>query len=206
MSPPSNRAMLRKTLRAQLREVRRSLPAAQRIAAADALAQRLLALPMLAQTDPSAGGYVAGYWAMDGEIGLHALQLGLPKGWIYCLPILHPDGTLRFAPWHPGDSLVTNRYGIPEPDISPDAALRADAMTLVLLPLVGFDAHCHRLGMGGGWYDRSFAFRNTQPAPPWLVGVGFAAQQTDAIAHEYWDIRMDAICCENATYFREDHA
>ena len=206
MSPPSNRAMLRKTLRTRLREARRSLPAAQRIAAADALAQRLLALPMLAQTDPSAGGHVAGYWAMDGEIGLHAFQLRLPKGWIYCLPILHPDGTLRFAPWHPGDPLVTNRYGIPEPDISPDAALRADAMTLVLLPLVGFDAHCRRLGMGGGWYDRSFAFRNTQPAPPWLVGVGFAAQQTDAIAHEYWDIRMDAICCENATYCREDHA
>ena len=206
MSPPSNRAMLRKTLRAQLREVRRSLPAAQRIAAADALAQRLLALPMLAQTDPSTAGYAAGYWAMDGEIGLHAFQLRLPKGWIYCLPILHPDDTLRFAPWRPGDPLVTNRYGIPEPDISPDAALHADAMTLVLLPLVGFDAHCHRLGMGGGWYDRSFAFRNSQPAPPWLVGVGFAAQQTDAITHEQWDIRMDAICCENATYFREDRA
>mgnify|MGYP003614289059 FL=1 len=206
MSPPSNRALLRKTLRTQLRETRRSLPAAQRIAAADALAQRLLALPMLTQTDPSTAGYAAGYWAMDGEIGLHAFQLRLPKGWIYCLPILHPDDTLRFAPWRPGDPLVTNRYGIPEPDISPDAALHADAMTLVLLPLVGFDAHCHRLGMGGGWYDRSFAFRNAQPAPPWLVGVGFAAQQTDAIAHEQWDIQMDAICCENATYFREDHA
>ncbi|HRA57122.1 MAG TPA: 5-formyltetrahydrofolate cyclo-ligase [Thermomonas sp.] len=206
MSPPSNRALLRKTLRTQLRETRRSLPAAQRIAAADALAQRLLALPMLTQTDPSTAGYAAGYWAMDGEIGLHAFQLRLPKGWIYCLPILHPDDTLRFAPWRPGDPLVTNRYGIPEPDISPDAALHADAMTLVLLPLVGFDAHCHRLGMGGGWYDRSFAFRNSQPAPPWLVGVGFAAQQTDAITHEQWDIRMDAICCENATYFREDRA
>ena len=206
MSPPSNRALLRKTLRTQLRETRRSLPAAQRIAAADALAQRLLALPMLTQTDPSTAGYAAGYWAMDGEIGLHAFQLRLPKGWIYCLPILHPDDTLRFAPCRPGDPLVTNRYGIPEPDISPDAALHADAMTLVLLPLVGFDAHCHRLGMGGGWYDRSFAFRNSQPAPPWLVGVGFAAQQTDAITHEQWDIRMDAICCENATYFREDHA
>ena len=206
MSPPSNRALLRKTLRTQLRETRRSLPAAQRIAAADALAQRLLVLPMLTQTDPSTAGYAAGYWAMDGEIGLHAFQLRLPKGWIYCLPILHPDDTLRFAPWRPGDPLVTNRYGIPEPDISPDAALHADAMTLVLLPLVGFDAHCHRLGMGGGWYDRSFAFRNSQPAPPWLVGVGFAAQQTDAITHEQWDIRMDAICCENATYFREDRA
>ena len=191
----------RNALRRELRARRRALPAAARIAGADALATRLFALPFF-----PAKGYVAGYWAMDGEIGLHAFQLRLPKGWIYCLPILHPDGTLRFAPWHPGDSLVTNRYGIPEPDISPDAALRADAMTLVLLPLVGFDAHCHRLGMGGGWYDRSFAFRNTQPAPPWLVGAAFETQRLDAIAAEAWDVRLDAVCTEAATYLAGDPA
>ena len=201
MSPPSNRAELRKTLRTTLRERRRALPAQQRIQAADALAARVLVLPFFPAT-----GYVAGYWANDGEIGLHALQLRLPKGLIYCLPILHPDGSLRFAPWRAGDPLVTNRYGIPEPDVTADAALLPADMALVALPLVGFDAQCNRLGMGGGWYDRSFAFRNTQPAPPWLVGVGFAAQHTDAITPAHWDIRMDAICCENATYFREDHA
>ena len=201
VSTPSNRALLRKTLRAQLREARRSLPAAQRIAAAEALANRLLALPNF-----PTHGHVAGYWANDGEIGLHVFQLRLPPGLIYCLPILHPDGTLRFAPWCPGDPLVTNRFGIPEPDITPDAALHAKDMALIVLPVVGFDAQCRRLGMGGGWYDRSLAFRSTQPIPPMLVGAGFAAQQVNAIPHAAWDVPMDAICCESATYHCEDAA
>lgn len=197
MSLSSDRAALRKTLRAR----RRALPAATRIAAADALAGRLLALPFLPVT-----GYVAGYWAMDGEIGLHAFQMRLPAGLIYCLPLLHGDGTLRFAPWRAGDPLVTNRYGIPEPDATPDGALRAEDMAMLVLPLVGFDDACHRLGMGGGWYDRSLAFRHERPAPPWLVGAAFAAQRVEALPPAPWDVRLDAICCENATLIAEDIA
>ena len=188
----------RHALRRELRERRRALPAPTRIAAAEALADRLLALPVA-----SGSGHVAGYWAMDGEIGLHAFQLRLPASLVYCLPVLHDDGALRFAPWKPGDSLVTNRFGIPEPDVASDAALKAEDMALIVLPLVGFDARCHRLGMGGGWYDHSLAFRHTQTAPPWLVGAAFDAQRLDAIAVETWDVRLDAICTEAATYAAE---
>src|SRR5690606_24638091 len=60
----------RDALRRHLRERRRAIPAAERIAAADALAERLLALPFAPRE-----GHVAGYWAMDGEIGLHRWQL-----------------------------------------------------------------------------------------------------------------------------------
>lgn len=190
MSPPPDRAALRKILRAR----RRALPAAARIAGAEALADRLLALPFLPAT-----GYVAGYWAMDGEIGLHAFQLRLPAGLVYCLPLLHDDGTLRFAPWRAGDPLVTNRFGIPEPDVTADGALRAEDMALLVMPLVGFDDACHRLGMGGGWYDRSLAFRHDRPAPPWLVGAAFTAQRVEALPREAWDVRLDAVCCEDAT-------
>ena len=183
----------RDTLRRQLRLRRLDLPAAARIAAADRLAERLLALPFAPTT-----GAVAGYWAMDGEIGLHRWQLGLPDGVRYCLPVLHGK-VLRFAPWRPGEPLKANRYGIPEPDIDPAAALPAEAMALVVAPLVGFDATGRRLGMGGGWYDRSFAFRQNQAAPPWLVGVGFSLQQVPALAAESWDVPVDAICTEAAT-------
>jgi len=206
VSQPTDRATLRKTLR----ERRRSLPPAQRIAAANALADRVLALPFFPQGSlPFSGyvaGYVAGYWAMDGEIGLHALQLRLPASLIYCLPLLHDDGSLRFAPWRNGDAMVTNRYGIPEPDISPGSALRAEDMALIVLPLVGFDADCHRLGMGGGWYDRSLAFRHDRPAPPWLVGAAFAAQYVETLPREAWDVQLDAICCEDATYLAQESA
>jgi 5-formyltetrahydrofolate cyclo-ligase len=186
----------RDRLRRELRARRRALPAAQRIAAADALAQRLLALPFFRE-DPS--GYIAGYWATDGEIALHAWQLRLPHGCVYCLPVLAGD-VLHFAPWRPGDALVTNRFGIPEPDVEPTSALPASKMAFVAMPLVGFDANGTRLGMGGGWYDRSFAFRRESPAPPWLAGVGFESQCIDALDPQAWDVRPDAICTEASTY------
>ena len=191
----------RHVLRRELRERRRALPAATRIAAAEALADRLLALSCV-----PASGHVAGYWAMDGEIGLHAFQLRLSATQTYCLPLLHADGSLRFAPWRAGDPLVTNRFGIPEPDIDPDAALPASEMAMLVLPLVGFDAQCNRLGMGGGWYDRSLSFRRDTSAPPWLVGAGFDVQRVEVLQHEAWDVPLDAVCSEAATHLAEQVA
>ena len=162
------------------------------------LADRLLALPFM-----PASGHVAGYWAMDGEISLHAWQLHLPQTLHYCLPVLHDDKRLRFAPWKPGGTLVTNRHGIPEPDVDTGALLQPEQMALVVVPLVGFDARCNRLGMGGGWYDRSFAFRQLQLAPPWLVGAAFATQQLEHLETKEWDVSLDAVCCEDATHISE---
>jgi len=186
-------AEARGALRRRLREQRRQLPAATRIAAAESLAGRLLALPFA----PSSG-YVAGYWATDGEIALHVWQLRLPSELRYCLPVLAEDGQLRFAPWRPGEDLVANRYGIPEPATA--ETLPASAMAMIVTPLVGFDSAGHRLGMGGGWYDRSLAFRRSAGAPPWLVGVGFAAQRVDALAPEPWDVPLDAVCTDTDTH------
>ncbi|WP_369915753.1 5-formyltetrahydrofolate cyclo-ligase [Xanthomonas sp. NCPPB 3005] len=186
---PDDRDLLRQQLRAR----RRALPAAARLAAADALALRLLDLPFAPQH-----GHVAGYWAMDGEIALHRWQLSLPAGVQYCLPVLSGK-TLRFAPWRPGQPLSANRYGIPEPDVAAEATLAPEQMALVVAPLVGFDAGGGRLGMGGGWYDRSFAFRQRQAPPPWLVGAAFAAQQVDALSVAAWDVALDAVCTDSHT-------
>ena len=185
----------RESLRATLRAQRHAIPAAQRIGAADILASRLLSLPFA-----PVEGLVAGYWAMDGEIALHAWQLALPGAVTYCLPVLGEKRQLRFAPWRPGTPLTQNRYGIPEPDLPPDRLLPPEAMQMIVLPLVGFDRAGNRLGMGGGWYDRSLAFRQSKPAPPWLVGTGFALQQVEDIASEAWDVRLDAICTETDTH------
>jgi len=191
----------RARLRRELREKRRAIAAPQRIAAAQSLAQRLLSLP----TAPLVG-HVAGYWAMDGEIALHAWQLQLPPGLIYCLPVLIDDGLLAFAPWRPGEPLATNRFGIPEPDVAPEFLFRPDKMAMVVVPLVGFDTRCHRLGMGGGWYDRSFAAsHHSDDAPgkgghPLLVGAAFAVQQIDRLPAQAWDVALDAVCTETDTF------
>lgn len=183
-----------RALRRSIREQRRAAPASQRISAAELLADVLMSLPFMPER-----GHVAGYWAVDGEIGLHAWQLRLPPSLTYCLPVLHGE-RLRFAPWRPGGALRSNRYGIPEPDIAAGDLIAAEDMALVVAPLVAFDSRCHRIGMGAGWYDRSFAFRRDQAAPPWLVGAAFATQQVEAIAPQPWDVRMDAVCTEQRIF------
>ncbi len=184
----------RAALRQELRTRRRALAPGERIAAAERLADHLLALPFAPTS-----GYVAGYWAMDGEIALHAWQLKLPRDCAYCLPVLHEE-RLHFAPWRPGDPLVSNRFGIPEPELSPTSLLAPQLMTLVVTPLVGFDTRGHRLGMGGGWYDRSFAFRREQSPTPWLVGAAFDLQRVDGLDAAGWDVALDAVCTESTTY------
>lgn len=181
----------RRGLRRRLRERRNTLPAAARIAAAESFAERAATLPALQQ-----GGYVAGYWAVAGELSLHALLPRLPAGCLYCLPQLHADGRLRFAPWRLGDPLVANRYGIPEPDVEPASCLDAGDLRAALLPLLGFDRRGHRLGMGGGWYDRSFAFRRETAAPPHLIGVGYAFQEIEGLAAAAWDVPLDLVATE----------
>ncbi|PJK11775.1 5-formyltetrahydrofolate cyclo-ligase, partial [Lysobacteraceae bacterium NML120232] len=185
--------------RQELRQRRRAIPAQTRIQAAAKLAEQILSIPGF-----PARGYIAGYWAMDGEISLHALQLRLPADCIWCLPVLdEARKVLKFAPWRMGDALVSNRYGIPEPDFAPSALLDAQQMALIVLPLTGFDHHCHRLGMGGGWYDRSLAFRQqSNGEPPLLVGAGFSLQEVPSIRVRSWDIACDYIATESGLFKR----
>jgi 5-formyltetrahydrofolate cyclo-ligase len=182
----------RSEARRALRQRRLAATPAERIAAAEAVADALLAHPRF-----PASGYVAGYWAMQGEVPLHLLQMRLPAGLSWCLPCVQPGGLLMFAPWRPGDALVSNQFGIPEPDFEPASLLPPQAMALVVLPLLGFTAQGQRLGMGGGYYDRSFAFRQHAPAPPWLVGAGYSFQRLDAWQAQPWDVRLDAIATDS---------
>ncbi|WP_133501140.1 5-formyltetrahydrofolate cyclo-ligase [Cognatilysobacter terrigena] len=182
-------------LRRDIRARRAALSPAHRIAAAQQVAARLFALPGAPDH-----GYVAGYWAVDGEMPLLAWQTQLPAACIYCLPVLSDDGRLRFAPWRSGDPLVQNRFGIPEPDVAPSSLLEPDALSMVAMPLVAFDSACNRVGMGGGWYDRSLAGVRDRAQRPLLVGVAYELQRVDNLTPAEWDIPLDAVCTESDTY------
>lgn len=175
-----------------MRARRDELPPRARLVAADELSRTLRAL------DAFAGAKrVAGYWAVRGEIGLHALLAPRPA-FDYCLPCLDADARLRFAPWLPGQPLRQNRYGIPEPEVDVDAALGADALDLVLVPLLAFDRRGMRLGSGGGYYDRSFAFLHgrERPARPLLVGVAYAFQEVERLPDAAWDVALDCVATD----------
>ena len=184
----------RDELRGRLRAEREQLGAAQRIAAASGVAATLEQLPEF-----MIDRRVAGYWAVGGEVPLNvALTALLSRGQTWHLPVLTGERALRFAPWQPGAAVAPNRYGIPEPRVEPADLLAPDALELVLVPLLGFDRRGHRLGTGGGYYDRSFAFLadGPRPAQPVLVGIGYSFQEIPALPDRHWDVRMDFIATE----------
>jgi len=183
----------RAALRAELRQRRAAIAAADRIAAATALAERLEDIPEFI-TDTN----IAGYWAMGGELPLAAIIGGLrARGQVYHLPVIDEHRRLKFAMWWPGMDIATNRLGIPEPAAT-DASLAPDAIDVVLVPLLAFDRRGHRLGSGGGYYDRSFAFLREveRPSRPLMVGIGYALQELDHIEPEAWDVRLDYVATE----------
>lgn len=182
----------RSALRQRMRTLRTKLPASIRLAAADGLASALRSHPAL-----STAGLVAGYWAVQGEIPLHAL-LSPPVRFTYCLPCLAPGAGLRFAAWRMGGALRPNRFGIPEPEVDEDQLLAPAALDVVLVPLLAFDHLGSRIGSGGGYYDRSFAFLQGQPRParPLLIGVGYAFQQVEQVPAADWDVALDLVATE----------
>jgi 5-formyltetrahydrofolate cyclo-ligase len=185
----------RSALRKLLRERRAALGAGDRIAAATALVEHLDAIPEFL-TDAN----VAGYWAVSGELPLAAIIGGLrARGQTYFLPIVDDHKRLLFAPWWPGMAIAVNRYGIPEPSDAKHAHLAPDAMDVVLVPLLGFDRRGHRLGFGGGYYDRAFAFLREleRPSKPLLVGIGYAAQEVEHIEPQVWDVALDYVATEH---------
>ena len=200
-SEPSDGEAARRALRATMRERRRALPVRERLDAAAALAAQLL--PELAAHE----GRIAGYWAVGGELPLHAVQANLPATLRWCLPVLHDDGRLRFREWSAGQPLETNRHGIPEPSQGP--LLDARALAVVLVPLLAFDAHGNRLGQGGGWYDRSFAFRlastsqardRSAMASPRMIGIAYDDQRIEALDAADWDVPLDAVATPAAIH------
>ena len=191
MPQTSDRNVLRRDLIAH----RQALLAPARIAAAAALAEHLAPHPVLEGT-----GYVAGYWAVRGELSLHALLGGPRAGFVYCLPIVMPGARLRFAPWRFGDPLVQNRFGIPEPDVAPASTLAPEDLDAALVPLVGFDRRGNRLGSGAGYYDRSFAFLRTaarRPTKPLLIGIGYGFQEVAELPAADWDVPLDLIATDH---------
>lgn len=181
---------MRQALRQDLKAERLRIAPAVRMAAAEAVAVSIL------ERLPASGGYLAGYWATGGELPLHVLQMRLPANWIWCLPVVLPEKKLGFAPWRGGDALGSNRYGIPEPMISADSCLNPEDLHAAIVPLLGFTRSGQRLGMGGGYYDRSFAFRQHAPAPPLLIGAAYATQEIDCFDAQGWDVNLDAIATE----------
>jgi len=183
-------------LRQHYRKLRADLDAARLEGAARDLAGHVVALPEYQQADR-----IAAYCAVNGEIGLNpVMDHALAQGKEIYLPNLDQQA-LRFSPYFQGQKMRINKFRLPEPDVSDSEMLSPGALDLVLAPLVVFDSNRNRIGMGGGFYDRSFAFRkSSEQSKPVLIGVAHEIQKVDRIVPEEWDVRLDMIVTDRAIY------
>jgi len=141
---------------------------------------------------------LAVYLAKGGEVDLSCLVSRAWQAGKRCyLPALE-RGRLRFLPYAPETALRPNRYGIPEPAVAAREHAPPASLDLVVVPLVGFDGLGHRLGMGGGYYDRTFAFhgRRQRWRRPLLIGAAYGFQRVPELAANPWDVPLDAVATE----------
>jgi 5-formyltetrahydrofolate cyclo-ligase len=170
-----------------MRQQRRNLPARERERAAARLARQLLGSGPFRRARR-----IACFLSADGEIDTAPLiRAAWRLGKQVYLPVLVPYGPKRlwFRPYRQSTPLVPNRYGIPEP--RGGRRLDGRKLDLVLTPLVAFDDRGHRLGMGGGYYDRTFAhLHRLRWQRPRLLGLAFAFQRMAALPAEPWDVPL----------------
>jgi len=185
-------ARVRKALRATLRARRLAVPAAERVSAA-----RRVAAHVRRRFGLRPGQRIALYAPLAEELDVaplaaHARAAGAE---LYLPRILsRRERRMRFA--RVRGALRPNHLGILEP--ADGELVPTRSLDLVFVPLVGFDASGTRLGMGGGYYDRTFAFlllRHKWRRPK-LIGLAFAVQRVSAIARAAHDVRLDAVVTE----------
>ena len=105
------------------------------------------------------------------------------------LPVIRPSGELGFSPYRPAQRLQKHRWGFRQPvgcRFIPLARL-----DVLVMPLLAFDCSGNRLGMGGGYYDRTL--RNMRSGKPYRLGLAFDAQQAECLPVMPWDIRLDGV-------------
>jgi 5-formyltetrahydrofolate cyclo-ligase len=195
-------AALRRWLRAQ----RRSLSGSQQRNHAQALRRRLGRHPAFL-----GARRVGIYWPADGEIDPRPLlDLARARRKRWHLPVLcpHPHPRLWFLTFRPDEPMRPNRFGIPEPTRRNRRLRVALTLDLLLVPLVGFDAECHRLGMGGGYYDRTLSYLSHRDhwRRPRLIGLAHECQRVAALPVRPWDIPLDFVVTEREVYRRRPTA
>ena len=185
----STQQTLRNQLRQQIRKTRANLTALQQQQAEDSITQQALAL-----IEAQNAQHIALYVSFDGEISTEKLIKTLwAQGKQVYLPVLHPfnPNHLLFLRYLPDTPMLKNKFGIWEPKLNVQSVLPLEELDILFTPLVAFDKQGNRLGMGGGFYDRTLQnWRNSSFIP---VGLAHQCQQVEQLPTEEWDVPLHQI-------------
>ncbi|WP_333601945.1 5-formyltetrahydrofolate cyclo-ligase [Atlantibacter hermannii] len=186
----------RQQIRQQIRLRRKSLTHEQQTQAAQQAAARMMGFAPVVEAQT-----VAAFLSFDGELDTRPLIEGLWRaGKKVYLPVLHPfsAGNLLFLRYFPDSDLVLNHFKIHEPALDVRHVLPLNKLDVLITPLVAFDTTGQRLGMGGGFYDRTL--HNWRAHGLFPVGYAHDCQQVDALPVEEWDIPLPAVITPTTTW------
>lgn len=179
----------RQRLRTLIRQRRMALTKSTQHHAANQLLQRLITYSPL-----QGARSVALFISRDGEIDTSPLinYLWQQNKHVY-LPLIHPfcPGHLLFQRYSVETVLKPDRLTIPAPELDVRSVIPLSLLDMIMVPLVAFDHKGQRLGMGGGYYDRTLAQRSACAIR--VVGLAHSCQQIDSIPAQSWDIPLPVI-------------
>ncbi len=186
----------RAELRKEIRERRRQLSPILQQQASKLLLQRLSTHPKI-QTSKN----VALYLANDGELDpMPFIEWCWQNNKQVYLPVLHPfcAGQLLFLLFEENSTMIKNTYGINEPKLEVNKVCPLNQLNILCTPLVAFDHSGNRLGMGGGFYDRTLVHWQQNKVYP--IGLAHDCQQVDIVPVELWDIPLPEIITPTKNY------
>ena len=181
----------RQLIRQQMRETRRNLTAEQQQQSAISLVAQFEQHPLICHAKR-----VALYVASDGELDPQpVIHWCWQRQIAVCLPVLHPfsKGHLLFIDYQPDTPMRLNQFGIAEPALNCQGIVLKSAIDIIFTPLVAFDAQGNRLGMGGGFYDRTLSGWHHQRLGPYPIGIAHDCQQVAHVPIESWDVPLPEI-------------
>lgn len=228
----------RRRVRNQIRKLRREIPQDVRRAADDRICRTFQNLEPFQNAGLVAGFLAFDGEADPLQLMTAAFEAGKS---VYVPVIIGRNLPLMFSPWSPQAPLAPNKFGIAEPisksksdptsdptsaDLLQPAGLTSQGkrdeyheswkhpheIDFVIHPLVAFDSHCRRIGVGGGYYDRSFppvipnhVQSNEDQASvkrpgPRLFGFAYEIQQVGSIEINPWDRVLDGVITERKLY------
>ena len=201
-SQDHSRSQLRKTLRA----ARSNIPPKMQQQAAQRICDALITDPIFLRSK-----HIAFYMAVEGELSTERIALLAENRGKKCyLPLISDfirpweSTRLLFQHFSPrACDLKPNQYGILEPQSDPKYSANPALLDLVIAPLVAFDSKLNRMGMGKGYYDRTFG-KALKWRRPRLLGLAYTSQQVDRLESTSLDVPMDGILTEQGIIWKNE--
>ncbi|PWQ92952.1 5-formyltetrahydrofolate cyclo-ligase [Leucothrix arctica] len=185
------------TIRKHIQALRQALTKEQQVAYSKEICERVIDSGILNKAE-----HVAIYLPVRGEANpTPLLDFNLYSNKQFYLPVLSStqQNHLEFAKFDANTPMKLNQFKIPEPDVNESDLLKDPTiLDCVIMPLVGLDPMGNRIGMGGGFYDRTFSFKKTSQMKPLLIGFCYNFQIIAPQTPQQWDVPVDAIATQTS--------